>query len=63
MPGKYFVDNISIKARKPQLDESTIELITSLIENEIPGYDFDNLFFYSHCNIRPFNTVPELVSN
>ena len=63
VPGKYFVDNISVKARQPQLDESTTELITSVIGKELPGYDFDNLFFFTHCNICPFDTVPELVAN
>lgn len=62
VPGSYYVDSVSIKARTPKIDESTQELIASVIENNIPGYSLDNLYFISHCQICPFNSVPAVPS-
>lgn len=60
VPGQYFVDSVSIKGRTPELDESTIELVTSLVESTIPGYSTENLFFIHQCDICPFGDVPVL---
>ena len=58
VPGKYFVDSISIKSREPEMDESTLELVTNVIETSIKGYDSSNLIFIQHCAICPFDDVP-----
>ena len=63
VPGRYYVDSVSIKARTPQIDESTIELVTSLVESSIPGYEFENLFFIHQCDICPFDSVPSISAN
>ena len=62
VPGQYYVDSVTILAREPQLDEGTVELVSTLIANSDIRYEFDNLVFVNQCAICPFNTVPETVA-
>lgn len=59
VPNQYYVDSISIKSRTPELDESTIALITGITDGI--GYDPENLYFVHQCRICPYNTMPELI--
>ena len=59
VPGQYYVDSVTILGREPQLDEGTVELVSTLIANSDIEYEFENLIFVNQCAICPFNTVPE----
>ena len=62
VPGVYFVDAVTIKSRKPDMDESTRNVVSLVIENDLDYKVDDNLIFINQCAICPFNTVPETVA-
>ena len=57
VPGKLFVESVSIKSREQTISDSTIAYITLLLEQKIPDYEFDNLYFIDQCRICPFGEM------
>ena len=58
VPNSYYIDSVSIKSRQTSIDDSTLELITGVVEGL--GYDSGNLYFVHQCKICPYNTIPLL---
>ena len=57
VPGKLFVESVSIKSREQTLSDSVIQYITLLLEQKVPDYDFSNLYFIDQCRICPFGDM------
>lgn len=58
IPGKFYFDSISIKAREFQMADSTLETLDLLIAGAVPNYNKSHLTFLHQCRICPFNTIP-----
>ena len=57
VPGKLYVESVSIKSREQTISDSTIAYITLLLEQKVPDYEFDNLHFIDQCRICPFGDM------
>ena len=62
VPGQYYVDAVTIKSRTPQMDDSTIGVVSLVIETDLDYNVDDNLVFIHQCAICPFSTVPETIA-
>ena len=57
VPGVFYYDSVSIKARTQQLEQKTLDLILLVISNTFDNYDYDQLHFIDQCRICPFRDI------
>lgn len=60
VPGKLYVESVSIRSREQTISDNTISYINLLLQQKVPDYDFDNLYFIDQCRICPFGDIEEI---